>query len=267
MEQAMTEPNNLRHWNALGKTDPKHTKQFSRAGGFKGTAIKPIWSIQRMTEHFGPVGIGWGMTKPDFQVVEADGEILVYCTIGIWYADDGKVTNGIYGVGGDKVSAKRKDGFFNNDEAFKAAYTDALSNAMKQVGVGADVHMGLFDDHKYVREMQEEFAETATPPKTNGTSHAPSPAAAATSSVKLPEGFFDRPSYEIPVAKITPAKWDGYYLAAAMACPNDDAFVKLEQDNARQLKIWSDSANPSVVESLRERIATRARELIPGLQP
>ena len=66
--------------------------------------------------------------------------------------------NAVYGVGGDKVLGKSKYGPFTNDEAFKASYTDALSNAMKQIGVGADIHMGLFDDEKYVRETQREFA-------------------------------------------------------------------------------------------------------------
>lgn len=151
---------NLGVWNALCKTDPKHTKSFQRAGGFKGTAIKPIWSTKMMTEQFGPCGSGWGMTKPEFQTVSGDGEILVYCTVGLWH---GKPENLVYGVGGDKVTAKRKDGgSFNSDEAFKSAYTDALSNAMKQIGVGADVHMGLFDDHKYVKEMEREFNEPAS---------------------------------------------------------------------------------------------------------
>ena len=43
---------NLRIWNVLSKTDPKHTKQFKRAGGFSGTAMKPIWVIKQMTELF-----------------------------------------------------------------------------------------------------------------------------------------------------------------------------------------------------------------------
>lgn len=147
---------NLAIWTALEKTDPAHTKGFKRAGGFSGTATKPIYSIKRMTEQFGPIGIGWGNTKPEFQVVTAGDEILVYCTAGLWH---GVPTNVFYGVGGDKVSAKRNSGDnFNSDEAFKASFTDALSNAMKFLGVSADIHMGRFDDDKYVRELRGEFA-------------------------------------------------------------------------------------------------------------
>jgi hypothetical protein len=149
---------NMRIWDALSKTDPKHTKQFKRAGGFSGTAMKPIWMVKRLTEQFGPAGIGWGMHKPEFQTVPAGEEILCFCTVGLWYREDDKSPPlVVYGVGGDKVLGKNKYGPFTNDEAFKASYTDALSNAMKQIGVGADIHMGLFDDEKYVRDTAREF--------------------------------------------------------------------------------------------------------------
>tara|TARA_Y100001933_G_scaffold90783_2_gene91775 strand:- start:3596 stop:4240 length:645 start_codon:yes stop_codon:yes gene_type:complete len=143
-------------WDALGKTDPSHTKRFSRAGGFKGTATKPIWVYRRLTEQFGPVGEGWGHSKPDFQVVPgANDEVLVYCTVECWHTDR---RNGFFGVGGDKAVAKNKNGLFSDDEAFKKAFTDAVMNAFKSVGVAADVHMGLFDDDKYVAQMDREFS-------------------------------------------------------------------------------------------------------------
>src|SRR5690606_33238602 len=77
---------NTKLWDMLGRTDPKHTQKFTRGGGFKGTAIKPIWSFRRMTEHFGPCGIGWGVGEPTFQVVPGpEGEMLVYCTTYVWF--------------------------------------------------------------------------------------------------------------------------------------------------------------------------------------
>lgn len=157
---------NLRHWNALSKTDPKHTKEFQRAGGFRGTAIKPIYAYQKMTEHFGPCGLGWGMDKPEFEVVEAAGETLVFCTLPVWYALTENAQCYIFGVGGDKVTSKRKDGtVVADDEAFKKAYTDALTNALVKIGVSADVHMGMFEDNKYVSALKKEFAEEpASPP-------------------------------------------------------------------------------------------------------
>lgn len=159
---------NTRIWDTLGRTDPAHTKKFTRAGGFKGDAIKPIWAERRMTEQFGPCGLGWGMDEPSFQVVTGhNNEVLVYCIASIWYRDGEKGSQRVFGVGGDKVVThikaneqyNRPERWENDDEAFKKAFTDALSNAMKHIGVGADVHMGLFDDSKYVSEMRREFAE------------------------------------------------------------------------------------------------------------
>ena len=148
-------------WEALGKTDPRHTKGFNRAGGFKGTALKPMWAIKRLTEQFGPVGKGWGYDKPTFQVVEAGGEVLVYSIVGAWigaHTDSQCEPVRFYGVGGDKVLTKRKSGDpFMDDEAFKKAFTDALMNAFKHLGVGADIHMGQFDDSKYVQNLQDEI--------------------------------------------------------------------------------------------------------------
>lgn len=158
---------NLKIWETLGKTDPKHTKPFQRAGGFKGTAIKPIYTEQKMTEMFGPCGTGWGFTEPSFQTVPAsDGQVAVYCWLSLWYVHEGKQSQPVPGVGGDFVVVKQSAGLRTNDEAFKAAFTDAIGNAMKHIGMSADVHMGRFDDSKYVREVTEELASEA---KTNVT--------------------------------------------------------------------------------------------------
>lgn len=145
-------------WDRLGKTDPRHTQTFKRAGGFSGTAIKPMWAYRRMTEEFGPCGQGWGVNAPSFQVVPGNGdETLVFCTVSIWYETREQV---VYGVGGDKAIVEFKNGTRarSDDEAFKKAFTDGITNALKLIGVGADVHMGMFDDNKYVNSLKEEFA-------------------------------------------------------------------------------------------------------------
>lgn len=148
--------NNTEIWDLLCKTDPAHTKSFKRSGGFSGTAIKPIWTIHRMTEVFGPCGKGWGIGEPTFQVVHAGDEILVYCTASIWH---GARDQTVFGVGGDKAVGKFSTGLKSDDEAFKKAFTDAVTNALKFIGASADVHMGMFDDSKYVTELKAEFAE------------------------------------------------------------------------------------------------------------
>ena len=176
---------NLRHWSVLSRTDPRHTKEFQRAGGFRGTAIKPIYAYQKMTEHFGPCGNGWGMDKPEFTTQAVGDEILVFCTVGVWYQGESpKASHTVYGVGGDKVTAKRKEGsLVGDDEAFKKAYTDALTNALVKIGVSADVHMGMFEDSKYVSALRKEFAEdgNGAAPATTPAPPAAKPASAAPS--------------------------------------------------------------------------------------
>jgi hypothetical protein len=154
---------NLALWNRLGKTDPAHTKGFKRGGGFSGTAIKPVYTEQKMTETFGPCGLGWGFSEPRFELVPAsEGQTAVYCWLSLWYVHEGKRSEPVPGVGGDFVVVKQSSGLRTNDEAFKAAFTDAIGNAMKHIGMSADVHMGLFDDSKYVRSLREE-QEPAAP--------------------------------------------------------------------------------------------------------
>ena len=152
---------NLDIWDKLGRTDPEHTKKFTRGGGFKGTAVKPIYTAHKMTETFGPCGTGWGYSEPTFQLVPgSDGQTAVFCWLTLWYAKpEGGRSEPIPGVGGDFVVKKFSSGLTTDDEAFKKAFTDALGNAMKNLGMSADVHMGLFDDNKYVSELRSEFAE------------------------------------------------------------------------------------------------------------
>jgi hypothetical protein len=125
-----------------------------------------MWVIKRLTEQFGPCGVGWGIGRPQFEVVHGGpGEALVYCTVSCWH---GNPDNELYGVGGDRVATMRKSGEpFFDDEAFKKAFTDAVNNAFKFIGVAADIHMGLFDDNKYVAEVGREFeaaqADTKVP--------------------------------------------------------------------------------------------------------
>jgi hypothetical protein len=236
----MTE--NLRHWNALGKTDPKQTKPFSRAGGFKGTATKPIWLTMRLTEHFGPCGVGWGMGKPEFHTVAAGDEILVFCTVSLWYIDEAapETEATVYGVGGDKVLGKNKNGPFTDDEAFKKAYTDALSNAMKQIGVAADVHMGLFEDNKYVRAMEREFAEEPLAPSTKPALAPPPDDLPLEDMIEPKNGWMD---------------WENRYRRRLTACKTRAEQERIESLNINHRLAFEKEAQkrgkPDMVERIR----------------
>jgi len=141
-------------WDHLRRVDPEHAKAFQRAGGFRGTAVKPVWIERRVTELLGPCGVGWGMTKPEYHEIAHEDERLVYCTVGVWYRlPNGERSELIWGEGGDYIVRKNKDGrLMLDDEARKKSYTDALGNALKHLGAAADIHMGLWDDNKYLSE-------------------------------------------------------------------------------------------------------------------
>lgn len=155
--------NNLDLWNSVRRVPQEHLKGFTRGGGFSGTAIKPMWAIKTMTEKFGPCGTGWGIDRPEFTVQNSGDEILVFCTVGVWHMVEGKPSGMVWGVGGDKVLAQFSKGPKPDDEAFKKAFTDAVGNALKFLGVGADIHMGLWDGNKYADEPQEKPAAKTTP--------------------------------------------------------------------------------------------------------
>lgn len=233
--------NNLAIWDKLGKTDPKHTKGFKRAGGFSGTAIKPIYTTQKMTEVFGPAGKGWGMGEPSFQIVPGvSQEVLVYCTVMLWWTEGDKRCE-VFGVGGDKCIThikaneqyNRPERWENDDEAYKKAFTDALSNAMKHIGMSADVHMGLFDDSKYVSELRNGMAEATRADN--------APAAPAQVSSYLAKKFFKTDEL---LADIDNAK-------TSKRCDELDAMMTAEL--AFLPGKW--------IEAFRERIAQRRTEL------
>lgn len=151
---------NLKIWDQVRRVPSEHLKPFDK-GTFKGTAIKPMWFIKTMTELAGPVGAGWEVLKPDFTTERAGDDILVFCTVGVRLFGAAP----IYGVGGDYLY-RAKSGR-SDDEAYKKAYTDALTNALVKLGVGADVHMGLWNGNKYADETVHE--KPAAMPAANGT--------------------------------------------------------------------------------------------------
>jgi hypothetical protein len=112
--------------------------------------INPVYRIKAMTEAFGPCGIGWKyvITK---QWLETYGqEVKAFCNIDLFIKVDGEWSDAIPGTGGSSLVAMERSGAYVSDEAYKMALTDALSVAMKSLGVAADVYyskdkVGQFD--------------------------------------------------------------------------------------------------------------------------
>lgn len=147
--------NNLELWNKL-KAVPAAAKKKIGGGRLKGmTDIKPQWRLQMMTEQFGPIGSGWYYDIVDRWTEDYAGEVSVYISLKLYVKNGESWSMPIAGIGGSKVVAKESAGPHHSDEAYKMATTDALSVAMKQIGVAADVYMGL-SDSKYDKPTEDE---------------------------------------------------------------------------------------------------------------
>lgn len=132
---------NLRLYNAA-RFVPEEAKKPIAAGRLKGkTDISPMWRIKKLTEMFGPCGIGWWYVIKDQRITPAGtDEVAAFVDIDLYYRDGDMVSAPIPGTGGSMFVAKEKSGLYVSDECFKMALTDAISVACKALGVAADVY-------------------------------------------------------------------------------------------------------------------------------
>ena len=128
---------------------PEEAKKTIRGGRLKGmTDINPMWRIKKLTEEFGPCGVGWYYTI-DGQWIEDTGvEKTANVIISLYYKVGEEWSMPVQGIGGSMLVSKEKSGPYTNDECFKMATTDAISVACKSLGMGADVYWGS-DNTKY----------------------------------------------------------------------------------------------------------------------
>lgn len=145
---------NLKIYNSL-KTPPQQALKTIGAGRLKGmTDIKPQWRILAMTEQFGTCGIGWYYDDVQFDYQKCDnGEIVCNCRLKLYIKVDEEWSKPIFGTGGSKFVAQESKGLYVSDEAEKMAMTDALSVAMKAIGVAGDIYLG-YSDSKYVAKKE-----------------------------------------------------------------------------------------------------------------
>lgn len=134
---------------------PDNAKKAISAGRLKGmTDINPMWRIKTLTEQFGPCGIGWTVRITDKRVIDgADGVQVAVVDAELRVKLGGEWSEPICGTGGSSFTSKEKTGLYTSDEAFKMAYTDAISVCCKLLGFGADVYWQN-DRTKYEREPE-----------------------------------------------------------------------------------------------------------------
>lgn len=149
---------------------PKEAQKTIAAGRLKGmTDINPMWRIQKLTETFGPCGIGWKyIIQREWMEQGANGEIAAFMDILLYYKWDGQWSEGIPGTGGSSFVDKERNGMYTSDECYKMALTDAISVAAKAIGMGADIYWEK-GRTKYdtAPEKQDPMPEKQTPNKTD----------------------------------------------------------------------------------------------------
>lgn len=113
---------------------PEGAKRDFEKNGFSGTEINPMYRIEVLTRQFGPAGLGWRTeVLGKWSETAPDGGVNVFMEINLFVKVGSEWSHGIYGVGGHSLTRMK-------DEAYKCAYTDALSVACKALGIGADVY-------------------------------------------------------------------------------------------------------------------------------
>ena len=159
---------NLSIWESVEKTDPSFTKKFS-VGGYYGTSISGQYVYMRLTEVFGPVGIGWG-----YEIVQErydEGAPFVFNEIQmvqkthtihlrLWYVLVGNPKAFIDGFGHTPYlySSGKGTAVTVDQEAPKKSLTDAIKKCASMLGIGADIFMGLHDDNDYMQELRNEVS-------------------------------------------------------------------------------------------------------------
>lgn len=124
---------NMELYDAMRAAPASAVKKIS--GGSYGAAglsdINPQWRIETMTRAFGPVGVGW-----TWEPVECfERENVLFGHVVIRYVDPitGEWSQQIHGYGGTKFGGR------DDSDIYKMTMTDAVSNALRFLGVGADV--------------------------------------------------------------------------------------------------------------------------------
>ena len=137
---------NMDLWDAVARP-PEDALKTITGGRLNGmTDIKPQWRLKAMTEQLGPVGKGWSYTIDRLWTEPApDDQVFAFALVSVKVGDGAPIP----GVGGSMLIELQKNGPHCNDDAYKMAVTDALSVALKSLGVAADIYLGKAHGSKY----------------------------------------------------------------------------------------------------------------------
>ena len=151
-------------WNSVCVTDPRAVKPIT-GKQYSGNSPKPYWLIERATETFGPVGIGWGViVKSERFERLSETDVLHVAVVSVWFVQDGKRSETFDQMGGTKACYKTAKGTLMVDEdAGKKSVTDGMVKCLSMIGFAGDIFSGQWDDSKYVESARQYHEERENP--------------------------------------------------------------------------------------------------------
>ena len=144
-------------WDSVKVTDPRAVKPIT-GKSYKGDSPKPYWLIERATEVFGPIGVGWGVNVKS-ERFERLGEfdVLHVAVVSVWFVKDGVRCEPFEQMGGTKAAYMSSKGALVVDEdAGKKSVTDGMVKCLSMIGFAGDIFSGQWGDSKYV-DFANEF--------------------------------------------------------------------------------------------------------------
>jgi len=136
----MQKKQNMDLWLSLAPSDMKYLKKVA-FGSRKFTSIDPQYQIMKMTEKFGPVGVGWGYNV-EYDYPSTNDMVLIVAKVSIWTT----LPENIFGPVAGSRTFWHKDMKRPAEDAGKMALTDALTKGLSHLGCDADVFLGKHDN-------------------------------------------------------------------------------------------------------------------------
>ncbi len=152
-------------WHRVCVTDPQAVKPIT-GKQYSGNSPKPYWIVERLTDEFGPCGIGWGFSILNERMERlSDTDVLHVALVRFWYMLEGK-RGELEQIGQTKATyLSSKDRLIVDEDAPKKSVTDALVKCASYLGFAGDIFSGRWDDSKYVASAAKEWEARRTPAK------------------------------------------------------------------------------------------------------
>lgn len=218
------EQGNLRFYERLRKVPDSAIKQIG-AGRLKGMSdINPLFRIKAMTEVFGPCGIGWKYEiVKQWQEVYGQ-EVKSFTNINLYIKVDGQWSDPIPGTGGATIVEVNSKGLYVNDEGHKMSLTDALSVAMKALGVAADVYYSkdaYVTDNKYTQYYNQTEQNQTTQNQSPQSAQPQSPNIVLTVQIRNEVAAANTTSELLAIWNKYPALWSDAQFSGIVTARKD----------------------------------------------